>query len=190
MSKYGGSEKKQHKLLLQHITSRGSRLAPRHPLASSSVQWGWNLCPTSPSLPPPSVPESPAKLGDTGRTVLAGFYRTLDTPWGCTSLFCPNKLSSLCPLDPPVSRTRTACSFYGVHRLVCLSPANHRDRIRLFRGGYCLNNGLVMAACTHWSMALCGKRRCWLFPKWSIQNAERNLFALWSWGDGSRCYLY
>lgn len=74
--------------------------------------------------PPSSVPESPAGLGDTGRTVLAGFYRTLNAPWGCTPLApsgacCPDKLSSLCPFDPPASRARTACSFYGVHRLFC-----------------------------------------------------------------------
>lgn len=61
--------RKQHKLLLQHITSRGSRLAPlkqRRPLASSSAS-------SSPTSPPPpfgslasSGPESDVGWGGGG----------------------------------------------------------------------------------------------------------------------------
>lgn len=134
---------KKHKLLLQHITSRGSRLATqrRPPLREDKS--------SSPLLPRLSGLLQP--WSDVGLAILGG-QSLLDVtgpssphrvaPPSSTTC-CSNKSSSLCPFTPS-SCTRTACSFMfnGVHRLPCLSfffsflAANHGHRIRLFEGFY------------------------------------------------------
>lgn len=118
--------RKQHKLLMQHITSQGSRLAPlklRRPLASSSAQGGRILYPHVSLCTLAS--SSPGVMWgvDAGRTVPARCLPGPSTPhWSLTGLrrFLP-------PLDAPTNSALCALGsrllyknnmqFYGAHRL-------------------------------------------------------------------------
>lgn len=114
--------RKQHKLLLQHITSRGSRLAPfkpRWPLASFSTLGG--------RIPPPPPHLFPGffrarewygvrMLG--GRSLLDIAGPSSGLSQGCTAHFhhlLPQQIKLSVPFDP-ISCTWTACSF-----MVCSS---------------------------------------------------------------------
>lgn len=139
--------RKQHKLLLQHITSRGSRLAPfkpRWPLASFSTLGG--------RIPPPppicslasSGPESDMGSGcweDGPCWILqdphqASHRVALPTSTTC----CPNKLSSLCPLTPSPAHEQHAVLWCAApapppFQLYCNQPQGQN---KTSRGGKCL----------------------------------------------------
>lgn len=144
--------RKQHKLLMQHLTSRGSRLALlklRRPLASSSARGGRILDPTSPSaLWPPSALEWCGVWTLGGQSlldVLQDPRHQTGPSQGYAAVFqhlLPLQTELSVPLDP-VSCTRTTCSFLVAHRLPCSScfssffsslAAKHRARIRLCKG--------------------------------------------------------
>ena len=103
--------RKQYKLLMQHLTSQGSQVAPlklRGPLALSSTLGGPTLSPPLPS--PPSVlwllPGCWVTRGqDAGRTDPSGCNGTLfrpvtGFPLAASTTSRPSKLSPLCPLTP------------------------------------------------------------------------------------------
>lgn len=105
--------------LLQHITSRGTQLAPleqRRPQASSSAQGGRTLSPTSPTAlrPLPALEWCWVRILGGQYDVPAGCYIATLAPCGVTpsssTTCCPNKIELSVPFDP-VSCTRTACSF-------------------------------------------------------------------------------
>lgn len=110
MSKYGGSEKTTQAFLLQHITSRGTRLAPLEQRGARRLRYLLMEDEPSPRLlPRPSghfQPWSDVGWGyweDSMMSLLdvalphwplAGLYLS-------SSITCyPNKSSSLCPLTP------------------------------------------------------------------------------------------
>lgn len=107
MSKYGGSEK-QYKLLLQHITSRGSRLATRRPPLLREDE---SSSPLLPRLSGLLQPWSDVGLGTLGGQSLLDVTgpsspHRLHCPLPGTC--CPNKLSSLCSWTRPPAQEQHA----------------------------------------------------------------------------------
>lgn len=188
--------KRQHKLLLQHITSRGFRLALRHPLTSSSAQWGQILCPPSPFLPLllyQRVLQDWGTLVDSPCWILQDPCHPLGLHLPLLPLVAPTNWAICALLTPSLTHKNSMqffwCALALLHRL---SPANHRDRIRLFRGVYCLND----ESAWWWRHA---HTEAWLSAanqdvNFFLNGAHRTqswaFFALWSRGDSSRCYLY
>lgn len=139
MSKYDGSErekKKKHKRLLQHITSRGSRLLDlRLPLASSSTLKRANpLPPTSPlSSLASSRPGSDVGL-DAGRTVPAGCVRTRIRRLPQLHGLLPSlELSSPCPLTQSLAWDQYAvwcCAAPLPFQLSCNRPLGQHKTLR------------------------------------------------------------
>lgn len=160
---------KQHKLLLQHITSRGSRLATRRPppfredessppllprhsgLLQPWSEWGWGYWEDSPCW----MLQDPCRL--TGPSQ------------GCAALFThllPRRIELSVPFDP-VLLHKNSMQFYVLWcapaplplLLFQLSCSQPRAQDKTLRG---VVNVLIMwspvtAACTHWSMALANK---------------------------------
>lgn len=146
MSKYGGSEKKNNTSFCCSISQaealdslRGTRWRPT-PLSEDES--------SAPLLPRFPLPLYQRVLQDWGTLVgksLLDFTGPL-TPPGVAppspAACCPDKLSSQCPFDPPSLTRKNSMQFLwcAPAHLPLLSPANLRDRIRLFWGGYCLSN--------------------------------------------------
>lgn len=154
MSKYGGSEKTTQAFVAAYNKPRLSTpLKPRRPPASSA-QGGriLFLTPPRPSLSSlvSSRPESDVGWGyweDSPCWMLQDPRHHSGPSQGCCTAFfrhlLPQQIELSVPFDPhpPHLLHKNSMQFYGVHRLPCpfffstsFLAANHRDRIRLFKG--------------------------------------------------------
>lgn len=197
-SKVALREKKQ-KLLLQHITSRGSRLTPlksRRPLVAALL-----------SPPPPISPRFSGffwarewcRGRDAGRTVPAGCFSTLIRP--LTGLHRPVPLLvtptcwALCHLSSLLHMN--SMQFYGVHLLPlllfsCLST-KHWHRIRLQR----MVNVLLLWRPSDSNKDTLKHGSWWqtkvlllIFSQIEYTECRAEPFALCGEGDSSSCWLY
>lgn len=139
--------RKQHKLLLQHITSREA-LDPLH--SSGGTCWRPPQLREDESSLPRSAPRPGAREGrggrDTGRTVSAGCYRTLvggslaGSRRPLSPLVALDKIKLSVPFDPPQLLHPNGVQFLWCapglpappSQLSCSQPGGHR--IRLFKG--------------------------------------------------------
>lgn len=110
--------RKQHKLLLQHIRSQGSRLdplKPKHPSASPPLREDESSPPLLRRLCGLFQPMSDVWLGILGGQSLLEPHHCAAPPSSITC--CPNKSLSV-PFDP-ILLHKNSMQFYGVHRLPC-----------------------------------------------------------------------
>lgn len=133
---YGGSEITS--FLMQHITSRGSRLTPPQaqlPGGSVLLRSGRTYPPSHLSFPPPLCTLASSGPGvmwgaDIGRSVPVGCFQGPSSPlWSLTGICCclpqffaPTK-QALWALGPPPSPKQDQHAVFDAHRLPCsLSP--------------------------------------------------------------------